>query len=97
MGTADAADAADAAGATVSERIVAFGVCVGLQIGMPRKHWNFVGSQHPVIEEGSGRGVGLDVNDELKLKRCVGLGVLDSLGLQRGASEGQSKSVGSQQ
>ena len=86
---------------------------VGLQIGMPRKHWNRVGSQHPVIVEGMGRGVGLDVNEALMLNRCVGLdvkealklntgrcvglGVMDALGLHRGASEGQSKSAGSQQ
>lgn len=93
-------------GTTVSDRI---GVGVGLQIGMPRKHWNRVGSQHPVIVEGMGRGVGFDVNEALKLNRCVGFevndalglitgfGVIDALGLHRGASEGQSKIVGSQQ
>lgn len=72
---------------------------VGLQIGIPRRHWNRVGSQHPVIVEGMGRGVGLDVKEALKLNtgRCVGLGVMDALGLHRGASEGHSKSVGSQQ
>ena len=87
----------------MSERI---GVGVGLQIGIPRKHWNRAGSQHPVNVEGIGRGVGLGVNDALMLNRCVGfdvnealggLGVMDSLGLQIGASDGQSKIVGSQQ
>lgn len=105
---------------------------VGLQMGIPIKHWNRVGSQHPIIiEDGIGRGVGLEVKDAdglntrcvgLEVKdadglntRCVGLGVKDAdrsnircvglglidvlmLGLpQIGASEGQSKSVGSQQ
>ena len=53
-------------GTIVSERI---GVGVGLQIGIPRKHWNRVGSQHPVIAEGIGRGVGLDVKEALALNR----------------------------
>ncbi len=101
----------------------------GLQMGMPIKHWNRVGSQQTVIEDGMGRCVGLGVKDAEGLntrcvgfgvkdadssKRCVGLGVKDAdrsircvglglievlmLGLlQIGASEGQSKSVGSQQ
>lgn len=99
-------------GTTVLER-TGKGVGVGLQIGIPIKHWNRVGLQHPVIVEGIGRGVGFGVNVELILNRCVGLevnealrlgtgrwvglGVMDSLGLQSGASEGQSKIVGSQQ
>lgn len=82
---------------------------VGLQMGIPRKHWNRAGSQHPVIAEGIGRDVGFDVNEALMLNRCVGfevndalglitgLGVMDSLALQIGASDGQSKIVGSQQ
>ena len=44
-------------------------VGVGLQMGIPIKHWNRLGSQHPVIVEGIGRGVGLGVNEELILNR----------------------------
>lgn len=78
---------------------------VGLQIGIPIKHWNRLGSQHAIImEDGIGRGVGLGVNDadglglgvkdaDISNTRCVGFGVIDALMLalsQIGAVEGQS-------
>jgi hypothetical protein len=64
--------------------LVSIGLGVGLHITMPNRHWNRIGSQHANIEEGIGRGVGLDVNEALILNRWVGLGV------QRRSSDEQS-------
>jgi hypothetical protein len=65
---------------------------------MPNRHWNRIGSQHANIEEGIGRGVGLDVNEALILNRWVGLDVNEALilnrwvglGVQRRSSDEQS-------
>lgn len=83
---------------SVSKDPDGFGDTLGLQISMPNRHLNFIGSQQSISVEGIGRIVGFAENDALILNtRCVGFGVIDSDGLHRGASEGQSNSFGSQQ